>query len=157
VKFVMFVKILICIGALTASGVIAAPTGGDSEPMPGGVSPNAKDGDRKAEFEELAYFALDDSNKKCNCMYRQGLVRIKDVKTQVVAGEMVYITIYTGKTTCKKNGDQQALKSCPLMSGSEGDNGFEVCDVEIWVKKWENFQEVRKMDCKKSTRQEAEA
>jgi len=99
---------------------------------------------------------LDDYNKKSNSAYRQGLVRIKEVKSQVVAGEMFYITFYTGQTTCKNDKAASAPKNCPLAKGGDADNSFQLCEAEIWEKPWQNFRELQQMHCKKATRQEAQ-
>ncbi|KAL0459073.1 UNVERIFIED_CONTAM: Cysteine proteinase inhibitor [Sesamum latifolium] len=70
------------------------------------------------EVEDLARFAVDDYNKKQNgCLE---LKKVTNVKEQVVAGTMYYITLEAAEGGQKK-----------------------VYEAKVWVKPWMNFKEVQ--------------
>ncbi|KAK6153188.1 hypothetical protein DH2020_012827 [Rehmannia glutinosa] len=70
------------------------------------------------EIEELARFAVDEHNKKQNALLE--LKKVTNVKEQVVAGTMYYITLEAADGGQKK-----------------------VYEAKVWVKPWMNFKEVQ--------------
>ncbi|KAL3335829.1 hypothetical protein AABB24_031850 [Solanum stoloniferum] len=70
------------------------------------------------EFRDLARFAVQDYNKKENAHLE--FVEVLNVKEQVVAGMMYYITLVVTDAGYKK-----------------------IYETKIWVKEWENFKEVQ--------------
>ncbi|WMV35655.1 hypothetical protein MTR67_029040 [Solanum verrucosum] len=70
------------------------------------------------EFRDLARFAVQDYNKKENAHLE--FVEVLNVKEQVVAGMMYYITLVATDDGYKK-----------------------IYKTKIWVKEWENFKEVQ--------------
>ncbi|KAL0435268.1 UNVERIFIED_CONTAM: Cysteine proteinase inhibitor [Sesamum radiatum] len=70
------------------------------------------------EIEDLARFAVDDHNKKQNGLFE--LKKVTNVKEQVVAGTMYYITLEAAEGGQKK-----------------------VYEAKVWVKPWMNFKEVQ--------------
>ncbi|KAK4719724.1 hypothetical protein R3W88_018062 [Solanum pinnatisectum] len=70
------------------------------------------------EFQDLARFAVQDYNKKENAHLE--FVEVLNVKEQVVAGMMYYITLVATDAGYKK-----------------------IYKTKIWVKEWENFKEVQ--------------
>ncbi|MFX9845908.1 cystatin domain-containing protein, partial [Acinetobacter baumannii] len=70
------------------------------------------------EIEDLAKFAVDDHNKKQNALLE--FKKVTNVKQQVVAGTMHYITI---------------------EAADGGKN--KVYEAKVWVKPWMNFKEVQ--------------
>ncbi|KAL0356488.1 UNVERIFIED_CONTAM: Cysteine proteinase inhibitor [Sesamum calycinum] len=70
------------------------------------------------EIEDLARFAVDDYNKKQNGLLE--LKKVTDVKEQVVAGTMYYITLEAAEGAQKK-----------------------VYEAKVWVKPWMKFKEVQ--------------
>ncbi|KAL3335828.1 hypothetical protein AABB24_031850 [Solanum stoloniferum] len=89
---------------------------GDDSAKPGGIIivpfPNSP------EFQDLARFAVQDYNKKENAHLE--FVEVLNVKEQVVAGMMYYITLVVTDAGYKK-----------------------IYETKIWVKEWENFKEVQ--------------
>ncbi|KAL3366981.1 hypothetical protein AABB24_011614 [Solanum stoloniferum] len=88
---------------------------GDDSTKPGGIInvPNPN----KTEFQELARFAIQDYNKKQNAHLE--FVENLNVKEQVVAGTMYYITLAATDAGKKK-----------------------IYEAKIWVKEWEDFKKV---------------
>ncbi|XP_049408709.1 multicystatin-like isoform X2 [Solanum stenotomum] len=88
---------------------------GDDSTKPGGIVnvPNPN----KTEFQKLARFAIQDYNKKQNAHLE--FVENLNVKEQVVAGMMYYITLAATEAG-KKN----------------------IYETKIWVKEWEDFKRV---------------
>ncbi|KAK6787925.1 hypothetical protein RDI58_016450 [Solanum bulbocastanum] len=88
---------------------------GDDSTKPGGIvnvsNPN------KTEFKDLACFAIQDYNKKQNAHLE--FVENLNVKEQVVAGIMYYITLAATDAGKKK-----------------------IYEAKIWVKEWEDFKKV---------------
>ncbi|KAL1555140.1 cysteine proteinase inhibitor A-like [Salvia divinorum] len=70
------------------------------------------------EIDALARFALDEHNKKQNSLLE--FKKVSNVKEQVVAGTMYYIT---------------------LEAADGGHN--KVYEAKVWVKPWMNFKEVQ--------------
>ncbi|XP_009605349.1 cysteine proteinase inhibitor A [Nicotiana tabacum] len=70
------------------------------------------------EIDDLARFAIQDYNKKQNALLEFG--KVVNVKQQVVAGTIYYITLEAIEGGKKK-----------------------VYEAKIWVKPWENFKEVQ--------------
>ncbi|KAL3366977.1 hypothetical protein AABB24_011613 [Solanum stoloniferum] len=89
---------------------------GDDSTMPGGIVnvPNPNN----TEFQELARFAIQDYNKKQNAHLE--FVENLNVKEQVVAGIMYYITLAATDDAGKKK----------------------IYETKIWVKEWEDFKKV---------------
>ncbi|WMV35653.1 hypothetical protein MTR67_029038 [Solanum verrucosum] len=89
---------------------------GDDSAKPGGIIivpfPN------NSEFLDLARFVVQDYNKKENAHLE--FVEVLNVKEQVVAGMMCYITLVATDAGYKK-----------------------IYETKIWVKEWENFKEVQ--------------
>ncbi|KAH0664371.1 hypothetical protein KY284_029302 [Solanum tuberosum] len=71
-----------------------------------------------SKFQDLAHFAVQDYNKKENAHLE--FVEVLNVKEQVVAGMMYYITLVATDDGYKK-----------------------IYQTKIWVKEWENFKEVQ--------------
>ncbi|XP_058199164.1 cysteine proteinase inhibitor-like [Rhododendron vialii] len=70
------------------------------------------------EVDNLAKFAVDEHNKKENALLQFG--KVVNVKQQVVAGTVYYITLEA------KDGDQK-----------------KVYEAKVWVKPWLDFKEVQ--------------
>ncbi|KAH6836976.1 cystatin A [Perilla frutescens var. hirtella] len=70
------------------------------------------------EIDSLARFAVDEHNKKQNALLE--FKKVSNVKEQVVAGTMYYIT---------------------LEAADGGSN--KVYEAKVWVKPWMNFKEVQ--------------
>ncbi|KAG8371055.1 hypothetical protein BUALT_Bualt13G0047100 [Buddleja alternifolia] len=70
------------------------------------------------EIDDLARFAVDDHNKKQNALLE--FKKVTNVKEQVVAGTMYYITIEVADGGKKK-----------------------VYEAKVWVKPWMNFKKFR--------------
>ncbi|KAG5602690.1 hypothetical protein H5410_034060 [Solanum commersonii] len=89
---------------------------GDDTTMPGGIVnvPNPNN----TKFQELARFAIQDYNKKQNAHLE--FVENLNVKEQVVAGIMYYITLAATDDAGKKK----------------------IYEAKIWVKEWEDFKKV---------------
>ncbi|CAN4092541.1 unnamed protein product [Withania somnifera] len=69
------------------------------------------------EINDLARFAVDEHNKKENALLEFG--KVVNVKEQVVAGNMYYITLEATEGGKKKT-----------------------YEAKVWVKPWENFKQV---------------
>ncbi|KAI3461192.1 hypothetical protein Pfo_017855 [Paulownia fortunei] len=70
------------------------------------------------QFDDLARFAVDEHNKKQNTLLE--FKKVTNVKEQVVAGTIYYIT---------------------LVAAEGGKN--KVYEAKVWVKPWLNFKEVQ--------------
>ncbi|XP_073157019.1 cysteine proteinase inhibitor A [Henckelia pumila] len=70
------------------------------------------------EIDDLARFAVEDHNKKQNALLE--FKNVKNVKQQVVAGTMYYITLEAADGGKKKS-----------------------YEAKVWVKPWMNFKEVQ--------------
>ncbi|XP_021901114.1 cysteine proteinase inhibitor A-like [Carica papaya] len=81
-------------------------------PLAGGVS-NVEGNANSAEYENLARFAVDEHNRKENALLQ--FKKIVNVKQQVVAGVMYYITL-------------EALDG----------HKTKIYEAKIWVQLWEN-------------------
>ncbi|KAK4407509.1 Cysteine proteinase inhibitor [Sesamum angolense] len=86
--------------------------------MAGGGVRQSEGFQNSLEIEDLARFAVDDYNKKQNGLLE--LKKVTDVKEQVVAGTMYYITLEAAEGAQKK-----------------------VYEAKVWVKPWMKFKEVQ--------------
>ncbi|PHT46495.1 Multicystatin [Capsicum baccatum] len=84
----------------------------------GGITDVPTGSENSTKYEELARFAVQDYNHKQNALLE--FVKVLNVKEQVVAGTMYYITLEAIDGGKKK-----------------------IYETKIWVKEWENFKEVQ--------------
>ncbi|KAH0724539.1 hypothetical protein KY290_000369 [Solanum tuberosum] len=73
--------------------------------------------ENSVEINDLARFAVDEHNKKQNALLEFG--KVVNVKEQVVAGTMYYITL-----EATEGGKKKAY------------------EAKVWVKQWQNFKQV---------------
>ncbi|KAG8388890.1 hypothetical protein BUALT_Bualt02G0172400 [Buddleja alternifolia] len=83
----------------------------------GGIS-QVEGSQNSLEIEDLARFAVDEHNKKQNAMLQ--FKKVTNVKQQVVAGTMYYLTVEAADGGQKK-----------------------VYEAKVWVKPWMNFKELQ--------------
>jgi len=109
--------------------------------MTGGMKHlDTKDSKLSSILQELGTFSVDHIQKqrqsealKANkdkvgaAPLTYSLVEVKSAKSQVVAGIMYHLE---------------------LTIKNSVDSAIEVCDVKVWEKKWENFREVNKFECR---------
>jgi len=107
----------------------------------GWTEKNVGDKDVKA----LAGKAVTKLNAQSNDMFYQFPVEILGAKSQVVAGIQYELKILVGKSSCKKNqvgsGEFDAA-NCKETS----ENDRKVVTARIWIKEWENFEEIEFID-----------
>uniref|UniRef100_M1A5P8 Cysteine proteinase inhibitor n=1 Tax=Solanum tuberosum TaxID=4113 RepID=M1A5P8_SOLTU len=120
---------------------------GDDSTMPGGIVnvPNPNN----TKFQELARFAIQDYNKKQNAHLE--FVENLNVKEQVVAGIMYYITLAATDDAGKKKIYKKVLNvKQQIVAGimyyitlAAIDAGKKkIYEAKIWVKEWEDFKKV---------------
>ncbi|XP_072975000.1 cysteine proteinase inhibitor A-like [Typha angustifolia] len=87
-------------------------------PIVGGITDGAAGKENSLHIEELGRFAVDEHNKKTNALLE--FVRVVNVKEQVVAGTLYYLTVEA------VDGGQKKLY-----------------EAKIWVKPWMQFKELQ--------------
>ncbi|KAL2941387.1 Cysteine proteinase inhibitor [Bienertia sinuspersici] len=88
--------------------------------MVGGIS-DSKGSENSLEINDLAKFAVDEHNKKENSMLE--FQKVVNVKEQIVAGTLYYITLEA------------------IDAGNKKD--YLYYEAKIWVKPWLNFKELQ--------------
>ncbi|KAJ9588837.1 hypothetical protein L9F63_017875, partial [Diploptera punctata] len=83
-------------------------------------------------IQKYAQDAVEEIQKQsdCGCTYR--LESIEDVTTQVVAGELLHYDLILETTVVA--GDTETIT-------------LTACSVDVWIKEWEDFEEITIQSC----------
>lgn len=98
-------------------------------------------------------FAFQSLESGTNNALARKIIKVKSVKSQLVAGKQYTITLQLGNTNCSSSsvasGDIH-LDSCPFND----DNHIQECSLKVWVKPWEDFRQVTDVNCEQNDKEE---
>ncbi|KAJ9588836.1 hypothetical protein L9F63_017874, partial [Diploptera punctata] len=87
-------------------------------------------------IQKYAQDAVEEIQKQSNCLCTYHLETITNVTTQVVAGELLHYELI--------------LKSV-VMQGDVVIISLTACSVDVWIKEWEDFEQITLQSCQETT------
>ncbi|WP_238816016.1 cystatin family protein [Nocardia brasiliensis] len=86
-------------------------------------------------------FAVSKFNDQSNTLHYRKLIRIVDAKQRVQAGILYRVAFEMADTVCRKS--QAADANCAVDPHGHRHR----CTAEVWVKPWEDFAQLRELEC----------
>lgn len=98
--------------------------------------------------QKAAHFALEHINSKSNSLFRHVLVKVSDVKRQVVNGYRYHMTLTTAPSNCRNSQENsnKGVEECPVNRADKAQE----CDVDVIYSL--GVYHMKKSLCKPSTR-----
>jgi len=98
----------------------------------------------------MSWRAVMQMNAQSNDAYYSVPIKVLSAQQQVVAGINYKLKVLVGKSQCLKNLVLATdLTSSNCQAASNGPQ--QVCTFTVWVKSWENFEEIKLVSCEPST------
>ncbi|KAI1720747.1 cystatin domain-containing protein [Ditylenchus destructor] len=95
----------------------------------------------KDEIKNLSKKVIHKLNAESNDMFYQFPKEILSAKSQVVSGIQYELKILVGKSSCKKN-EVASVEFDETKCQEQDENARKVYTAKIWIKEWENFEEI---------------
>lgn len=96
---------------------------------------------KSSRVASAAALAVSKINERSNTLHYRKLIRIVDAKQQIQASILYRIVFDTAETVCRKS--QAADANCAVDPHGHRHR----CTAEVWVKPWEDFAELGKLEC----------
>ncbi|CAG0882111.1 unnamed protein product [Cyprideis torosa] len=143
--------LLLSVYGLTAFNVSSTqlPLETENRPLPlPAASVDVKTGqvhDAPEEMTEILDFVENELNKVTDDEdeFRLRIENVLSQQKQVVAGMKYIFQLEVVRTQCSK--DSEAIPSTGCVA--DPTKAIQICDVEVWEKKWDNFREITKKEC----------
>lgn len=114
---------------LFALVTLFALTCGHETMVGGSKDVNIEDDDRA---QKALKAAVEEHNKRRNCMYLTKVQEVKKAEVQVVEGLLYKITVVMARTPCRKDGNPEM---CPFFEDQSKAKPYE-CTFHVWSRPW---------------------